>query len=95
MVPCHLTQGDPDLTLFKRKVGRERRGRNLRPLPRPMDGSNAAIGRYLSQALVLGASSGKFCSQKIPGVFDSARDTLPVAHHDSPTLLGTYTQGTE
>ena len=66
MVPRHLTQGEPDLTLFKRKVGRERRGRNLRPLPRPMDGSNSAIERYLSQALVLSASSSKVCSQKNP-----------------------------
>jgi hypothetical protein len=61
-----LTQGRPDLTLFEREVGRERRGRNLRPLPRPMDGSNSAIERYLSQALVLSASSSKVCSQKNP-----------------------------
>jgi hypothetical protein len=47
-------------------VGRERRGRNLRPLPQPMDGSNSAIERYLSQALVLNASSSKVCSQKNP-----------------------------
>ena len=31
-------------------------------------------------------------TKKIPGVFDSARDMLPVAHHDSPMLLGIYTQ---
>jgi hypothetical protein len=29
--------------------------------------------------------------KKIPGVFDSARDRSPVAHHDSSTLLGIYT----
>jgi hypothetical protein len=28
-------------------------------------------------------------------VFDSARDMLPVAHHDSLTLLGIYTHGME
>ena len=75
----------------ERGAGREQRGRNLRPLPQPMDGSNTAIGGYLSQALVQSASRGKVCSKKIPGVFDSARDMLPVAHDDSPTLLGTYT----
>ena len=61
-----LTQGHPDLTLFERGAGRERRGRNLRPLPRPMDGSNSAIERYLSQAQALSASSSKVCSQKNP-----------------------------
>ena len=45
-------------------AGRERRGRNLRPLPQPMDGSNTAIDGYLSQALALSASRGKVCSQK-------------------------------
>jgi hypothetical protein len=35
----------------------------------------------------------RFVHKKIPGVFDSARDMLPVAHDDSPTLLGIYTQG--
>ena len=29
---------------------------------------------------------------KIPGVFDSARDRVPVAHHDKPTLLSISTQ---
>jgi hypothetical protein len=47
-------------------VGRERRERNFRPLPRPMDGSNTAIERYLSQAQALSASSSKVCSQKNP-----------------------------
>ena len=61
-----LTQGHPDLTLFERGAGRQRRERNLRPLPRPMNGSNTAIERYLSQALVLSASSSKVCSQKNP-----------------------------
>ena len=61
-----LTQGDPNLALLDGGVGREQRGRNLRPLPRPMDGSNSAIERYLSQALVLSASSSKVCSQKNP-----------------------------
>jgi hypothetical protein len=32
--------------------------------------------------------------KKIPGVFDSARDMFPVAHHDGSTLLGTYTHAT-
>jgi hypothetical protein len=50
----------------ERGAGRERRGRNLRPLPQPMDGSNSAIERYLSQALVLNANSSKVCSQKNP-----------------------------
>ena len=36
-----------------------------------------------------------FVHKKIPGVFDSARDILPVAHHDSPTLVGIYTHGME
>ena len=61
-----LTQGDPNLALLDGGVGRERRGRNLRPLPQPMDGSNSAIEMYLSQALVLSASSSKVCSQKNP-----------------------------
>jgi len=29
--------------------------------------------------------------KKIPGVFDSARDSVPVAHDDSTTLLGICT----
>ena len=29
---------------------------------------------------------------KIPGVFDSARDRIPVAHHDEATLLSISTQ---
>lgn len=32
-------------------------------------------------------SGRKECSQKIPGVFDSARDRSPVAHDDPPTLV--------
>ena len=47
-------------------MGRERRERYFRPLPRPMDGSNSAIERYLSQAQALSASSSKVCSQKNP-----------------------------
>jgi len=31
-------------------------------------------------------------AHKIPSAFDSARDILPVAHHDSLTLLGVYTR---
>ncbi len=49
-----------------RGAGRKRRERNFRPLPRPMDGSNSAIGGYLTQAQALGASSSKVCSQKNP-----------------------------
>jgi hypothetical protein len=56
----------PEPGAVERGVGRERRGRNLRPLPRPMDGSNSAIGGYLSQAQALSASSSKVCSQKNP-----------------------------
>ena len=55
-----------------------------------MDGSNSAIGGHLSQALVLSASSSRVCSKKIPGVFDSAKDILPVAHDDPQTLLSIY-----
>ena len=33
----------------------------------------------------------RFIHKKIPGVFDSAKDMLPVAHHDSLTLLSNYT----
>jgi len=50
----------------RRGAGRQRRERNWRPLPRPMDGSNTAIGKYFSQALALSASRGKVCSQKNP-----------------------------
>ena len=60
------------MTLFNkcsskgRGAGRKRREGNFRPLPRPMDGSNTAIGNYFSQALALSASSSKVCSQKNP-----------------------------
>ena len=33
----------------------------------------------------------RFIHKKIPGVFDSAKDMLPVAHHDPLTLLSIYT----
>ena len=58
LLPCHplrtlfsqvLTQGDPTQMLFEGGAGRERRGRNLRPLPQPMDGSNTAIVRVFQE----------------------------------------------
>ena len=44
-----LAQRVPDLALLKGGAGRERRGRNLRPLPQPMDGSNTAIVRVFQE----------------------------------------------
>ena len=57
-------------------MGRERRGRNLRPLPQPMDGSNTAIVQ-VSQGgtgIEREQQQGLF-TKKIPDRFDTARES--------------------
>ena len=73
-------------------VGRQRRERNFRPLPQPMEGSNTAIGQTVQSCNGFDREQTQcLFTEKIPGVFDSARDSVPVAHDDSTTLLGICT----
>ena len=77
-----LVQGYPDLTLLEGGAGRERRGRNLRPLSQPMNGSNTAIVQ-VSQGgtgIEREQQQGLFTKKSLTGSTPPGK--APVAHDD-------------
>jgi hypothetical protein len=87
-----LTQGDPNLALLREEQGvsdGDEISARFLTYGRVEHRHSACISRRHWDGARAGA---RFVHKKIPGVFDSARDMLPVAHDDLPTLLGIYTQ---
>ena len=76
----------------RERRGRQRRERNIRPLPQSMDGANSTTGQIVQSVTGFKREQAQYLVKKVPGVVDSARDRSPVAHDDKSRILSIYAQ---